>query len=79
MLWGSYLRGFGRVKGSKRGVFEGSRGSLLRCLGRFRGFRCLVLLAALGLLPLWFRTCKGVQKGRFRGLQGVPSSVFRTI
>ena len=64
MLWGSYLRGFGRVQGSKRGVFEGSKGSLLRCLGRFRGIRESVLLEALSLL---FGVPEGSQKGVFEG------------
>ena len=32
VLLGSYLRCLGRFGGSKRGVFEGSRGSLLRVL-----------------------------------------------
>ena len=55
-------------------------GSYLLCLGRFRGFRCLVLLAA-GVLPSVFRTFSGQEGvllesylrclGRSRGENGV--------
>ena len=60
-------------RGPKRGVFEGSRGSLLRCLGRFRGFRRFEAFQALGLLPSWFRTCKRGPKGAFSRVPGGPT------
>ena len=50
--------------GSKEGVFEGSRGSLLRCLGRFSGVRCFGLFKAIDALS------------KKAGVPGVSQRVF---
>ena len=75
VLLGSYLRCLGRSRG-EQGVLVGS---YLRCLGRFRGFRCLVLLYAIVRFIEEIWGPRGLPRGCFRGLQRVPSSVFRTI
>ena len=75
--------------GSQRGGVEGSRMALLRCLGRFRGTKGVLLGSYVQCLGR-FRGQTGVPEGvpfrclgRIRGVRclrlGVPPSVFRTF